>query len=437
MSKRILRRTICAFSGLLLFFLISGSPVDALEEGLFVHQIAIHPDDSKILYAATDNQGVLRSPDGGQSWTLLNNGIRSFLLYRIVIHPHFPDILYAGSYGGGLYQTRDGGRAWSEVNQGMENTSVISLIFPAGRKGILMMATPTGVYQFQESGKQWARISQGLDLPVEEYPTDLVQHGSEPAAFYLSTNRGIYRMLEKDQKWTKISGSTEIHVTALAAREDSRNLYAAIRREGFYQYTGTPGSWTRVSSPETSWINQIILDLADPKVFYLATRDRGLLKSRDGGRSWSGLNQGMTDRWVNTLLIAPKPPQRLYAGTHEKGVFESTNGGRTWKSLTSSVRLPSSLERNKSLMPEVIAQQQRTIPPPPRAFRKCNQCHGWTDDNLDDYVPTYHRVASNQRDWTRSVQAMSLRARLQPDEEKAIIRYLNTYYGMSPQGAKQ
>jgi hypothetical protein len=39
---------------------------EAKEGPLAIHQIAVDPDNSQILYAATSNYGILKSTDGGQ-----------------------------------------------------------------------------------------------------------------------------------------------------------------------------------------------------------------------------------------------------------------------------------------------------------------------------------------------------------------------------------
>src|SRR5574341_943989 len=98
---------------------VYAQPEEDSKEGIYVHQIAIHPKDTRIIYAATDNQGVLKSTDGGKTWALANQGIKSYLMYQIVIHPKRPDTLYVTSWGGGVYQSTDGGASWSEKNTGL------------------------------------------------------------------------------------------------------------------------------------------------------------------------------------------------------------------------------------------------------------------------------------------------------------------------------
>ncbi|MDZ4384267.1 MAG: hypothetical protein U0940_02160, partial [Nitrospirota bacterium] len=74
------------------------------QEGLYVHQIVMHPDKPGIIYASTDNHGMLKSNDRGETWRVANKGIKSYLLYQIAIHPERPEVLYVSSWGGGIYQ---------------------------------------------------------------------------------------------------------------------------------------------------------------------------------------------------------------------------------------------------------------------------------------------------------------------------------------------
>src|SRR5439155_19256801 len=55
----------------------------------------------------------------------------------------------------------------------------------------------------------------------------------------------------------------------------------------------------------------------------------GVLKSTNGGGSWSAVNPGLSDLHVYGLAIDPQTPSTLYAGTRG-GVFKSTDGGGSW-----------------------------------------------------------------------------------------------------------
>ena len=46
--------------------------------------------------AGTDGQGVLKSTDGGESWTAINSGLANLSIRALAIDPFNPTTIYAG-----------------------------------------------------------------------------------------------------------------------------------------------------------------------------------------------------------------------------------------------------------------------------------------------------------------------------------------------------
>jgi len=74
-----------------------------------VYVLAIDPDTPTILYAGTQCSGVLKSLDGAESWSAVNNGLTIPNVDALAINPITPTTLYAGTYGGGVFRSVDGG----------------------------------------------------------------------------------------------------------------------------------------------------------------------------------------------------------------------------------------------------------------------------------------------------------------------------------------
>jgi len=398
------------------------------KEGIYIHQIAIHPKDTRILYAATDNQGVLKSTDGGKTWALINQGIKSYLLYHIEIHPKAYDTLYLTSWGGGVYKSTNAGAAWSERNMGLEDTAIWTLILLPPDRDTLYVATYSGVYKGKNGGEGWVSVSKGLSLGQEELPQCMIHLPSKTVTLFLGTNKGIYRWKEGESNWSKVSGTEPMNVTTLAYNPRTGHLYAGVLSKGIYKSPLTGQAWQPLGDIKTHWVDEIVFHPVHQATFYAMTRNRGILKTVDGGKSWSELNDGINDEWVTTLTFDPKDSEVIYAGTHEHGIFKSINGGKTWTVLL-EFALQSPAGRNEALLPKVDSNNKISIPPAPQAFKKCNGCHGWTDPLLNFHPHTFFRMAANHRDWTGAVKRMSRRAQLLPGEETEILQHLNTYYG--------
>ncbi len=71
-------------------------------------------------------------------------------------------------------------------------------------------------------------------------------------------------------------------------------------------------------------------------IIYVATNDY-IYKSRDGGRTWANLSQGMSYSRVIAMAIDPAYPATVYAGTKGDAVYKSHDGGQRWTSMRSGL----------------------------------------------------------------------------------------------------
>jgi photosystem II stability/assembly factor-like uncharacterized protein len=76
---------------------------------------------------------------------------------------------------------------------------------------------------------------------------------------------------------------------------------------------------------------EIALHPKKPHILYIATNDY-IYKTRDGGKTWENISQGMTHSRVISLAIDPLFPANVFAGTKGDAVFKSYNGGQSWTS---------------------------------------------------------------------------------------------------------
>lgn len=65
--------------------------------------------------------------------------------------------------------------------------------------------------------------------------------------------------------------------------------------------------------------------------------ETGAYKTTDGGKTWTPVNNGLTDPVVPALYLDPSNPSVVLAGSTTGGIFRSTDGGATWNLLASSL----------------------------------------------------------------------------------------------------
>jgi photosystem II stability/assembly factor-like uncharacterized protein len=146
-------------------------------------------------YAAVEVGGVLRSDDRGESWRLVggSTGEPSFDLppapfvfsdvHWVATHSDSPDLVYAAT-AEGLYRSYDGGDTWTVSHAGSYCRAV--WVDPFDSEHILLspadsVSSMNGrIERSRDGGRSWTPASDGLDLPwpdrmVERF-TNLADH---------------------------------------------------------------------------------------------------------------------------------------------------------------------------------------------------------------------------------------------------------------------
>jgi photosystem II stability/assembly factor-like uncharacterized protein len=140
--------------------------------------------------------------------------------------------------------------------------------------------------------------------------------------------------------------------------------------DGIHKSTDGGETWTNMGLPQSERIDRIIVSPANGSVVYACvpgklwsdSKDRGLYKTTDGGKTWTLVLAGPNpSTGCAGLTMDPTNPDTLFAGLWDfrrkgwtfrsggdgpnaksgSGLFRTNDGGKTWTELTS--------ERNKGL----------------------------------------------------------------------------------------
>ncbi|HEX8322913.1 MAG TPA: hypothetical protein VF595_03275 [Tepidisphaeraceae bacterium] len=111
--------------------------------GLCLHTIVHDYSDPRRLWVAISAVGVLRTTDGGTTWSLANAGLSAvptgtaepqtaFCVHKMVQHPTWPDTLYM-QFHGGVFVSTDGAITWQACENGLPgNFGFPMVILPDG-----------------------------------------------------------------------------------------------------------------------------------------------------------------------------------------------------------------------------------------------------------------------------------------------------------------
>lgn len=303
-----------------------------------VLSLALAPSDPSTLYAGF--AGIHKSTDGGRTWTI--TGRVYSIIYSLAVDPTAPDVVYAGlglnPLGPeGVMKSVDGGDHWSLRNQGLPESSVTNLLIDPSDPDTLYAGTASrGVYKSTDGAESWAPASSGLRAlggPEARYVYALVMDPANPRTLYAGTNVGIFKTTDGAATWHRVfvyppSPSIE----AMAIDPVNPNAVYAVTDRGLVGSTNGGIDWMVLSFRLKFWQPQTLaVDPHQPSVLYAGTHGGGVFKSASGGRSWTFASSGMTDASVAAIAVDPSDSDVVYAGIYGGGVARTTDRGESWQ----------------------------------------------------------------------------------------------------------
>jgi photosystem II stability/assembly factor-like uncharacterized protein len=195
-----------------------------------------------------------------------------------------------------------------------------------------------------------------------------------PNEFYFgAVNGGVWKSIDAGRVWLPIFDSQPVaSIGAIAVAPSAPDVVYVGSGEstlrdsvgygnGIYKSGDAGKSWVHLGLDETQHIGKIAVDPKNPNVLfvaaigqlYAANPERGVFRSRDGGRSWEKVLFKNADVGAVDVAIDPsnsrvvyaclwntrRPPWYTYAPTNGPGggIFKSSDGGTTWKQLTAGL----------------------------------------------------------------------------------------------------
>ena len=197
--------------------------------GLCLHSILPDPTDSERMWIGISAVGVFRTDDGGETWTLLNDGVEQVVedeehtelgccVHRLVHDPERPEHLFQQNHRG-VYRSRDGGDSWQRIETGLPSDFGFPMVMHPRDHDTLYTVplesdefrlTSDGqpaVYRTRDAGDSWEARADGL--PGDSYITVLRQamcvDQRAPAGVYFGTTGGtIFYSRDDGDTWSEI-----------------------------------------------------------------------------------------------------------------------------------------------------------------------------------------------------------------------------------------
>jgi photosystem II stability/assembly factor-like uncharacterized protein len=297
---------------------------NGLPEKAEIRAIAIHPQNSQIVYIGTQD-GPYRSSDSGDHWERLNLPDSRMVIWSILFHPRNPQTLYLGAAPPAIYRSDNGGDSWRRLPI-IEPAGMVKMGFPC--RVIRMTVDPSnpnelyaglevgGVIRSLDGGETWNDCTKELlkfteqDHLKSQLASDTQTEGmmdshalsvsaARPGTVFLATRMGLFCSPDRGETWQEmeiwrhspLSYARDIQV----APHDPTMLYAALspaamsNAGSLYRSQDLGQNWQRFDHDVTvkSTMMTVALSPRDAKVVYCATRKGQVLGTQDGGKTWA------------------------------------------------------------------------------------------------------------------------------------------------------
>jgi photosystem II stability/assembly factor-like uncharacterized protein len=191
------------------------SPAEPPDLRAYVIDIALSPSEPDVLLAGIEFGAVIRSDDGGQTWSRhLSGTLRD--CHSLKFHAGDGRWAYqAGGTGGGASFSRDGGRTWTKAGKGLAKHYGIVCGADGERPDVWYVCVGSSpfsafgddpqVYLYRANGGAgWQPIG-WQDHPLTETPTALVSVPDRPGHLYAGLKSGdVWHTADYGDNWQKL-----------------------------------------------------------------------------------------------------------------------------------------------------------------------------------------------------------------------------------------
>jgi photosystem II stability/assembly factor-like uncharacterized protein len=303
-----------------------------------VWSLAVDPLQPDLIWAGT-RSGVLRSPDGGATWE--TTASPADFVKKLVVDPR-SGTLWAGTTGvsgsGGVFRSADAGERWSFRSTGLNAAHVSALAITRQAQPRLYASLGYVILRSRNHLQTWKLLPlrAGLIRDLEVDPTDL-------STVYALGDGGLFKSTDQGKTWQALwsfhsHGPRSLRVDPSFADR----LYVAL--QGLFKSIDGGRSWFRLKLPVSPvFVDPFEIAPSSRRTLYALAWTQPvpgdplqshLLRSRDRGRSWVGIDPGAQ---VQTFAVDPQDARTLYAFT-DQGIFRTGAGGDRWTLINDELR---------------------------------------------------------------------------------------------------
>ena len=238
-----------------------------------------------------------------------------------------------------------------------------------------MGSTGGGVWKTTDDGITWKNVSDKFfktgsvgAIAVSESDTNIVVVGmGEHAARGVMTSMGdgVYKSMDAGKTWTHVGLEKTRHISDVIIHPTNPDIiyitaqgaqYAPTKERGIYKTTDGGKTWKQVLFVnETTGASSLSMDMNNPRILYASMwqhqryhwymesggEHSGLYKSTDSGDTWNKMKTGLPkDFGKSGISVSRANSERVFAVIEAEGkkggVYRSDDAGKKWKQVNNN-----------------------------------------------------------------------------------------------------
>jgi photosystem II stability/assembly factor-like uncharacterized protein len=320
--------------------------------------------------------GIFSFARTGAAWGQRDCFLRGEHISALLFEPE-SRTLFAGTFGGALHASSDLGKTWQRRDQGLRGMEIYTVACQnvGGKTRLYAGTQPAHLFESGDLGKSWSELTALREVPGVEkwtFPGPPHQAHVKSLAFDPKRPETIYAAVEVGG-FLKSDDGGKSWRTAEGLNPDAHRVMTTAEPGKIYHVMPTTNcgpettagvcvsddggaTWTSLTPRDfrIGYVDPLLIHPFKPSVMFVAggktgpgtwrklhTADSRIARSRDAGKSWEVLTQGLPEHIRGNVeafsIDAWNGGSALFAGTTDGDVFSSEDEGENWKKIISGI----------------------------------------------------------------------------------------------------
>lgn len=424
-------------------------------------ELAVAYHNTNIIYAAiltgepgrggrtSDQGGIFRSDDGGESWVRVNNNMTSYYYDHIYVDPADDETVWMPVFK--LLRSKDGGKTFIEVNMRHVHNDLHSMWIDPNDTNHLAVSGDGGVSISYDGANTWQQtvlpIGQFYEVSVDNQQPYHIIGGMQDTGHWLGPHRTYDEEGITMLDWSKLRFNGDGMASATDPRDP--NIVYIVQQFGNCSRLDLR-TWDRTElkpdDPEAlikkgathpiryNWTPAFLLSRHNPDNVYLGsnylfringeTGDYDIISpdlSRQQDRSFSGIKDGYHSYGtIFSVAESEMNDKILWAGADDGPLWLSKDAGVSWERVDTSIK-------DKEAVLGVVAEIT------PSKFVEERVYVAYDGHARDDMRPHIFRTNNNGKSWediTGDLPEFGSTYVIKEDPVNPQVLYVGTEFGL-------